>query len=120
MKPKRKRDDKRRKRVRARTTTRGMATIVKGISHPRLDILSFPATALQNHRPKGLESPCPRLKNIILKTSSEKRSQLCGHHLWLYLDISLIMEPLQNAGVIAIEGLEHRSRDELGMQRVVV
>jgi len=46
MKPKRERSDKRRKRVRARTIIRGIATIIKGISHPRLDILSFPIVAL--------------------------------------------------------------------------
>ena len=45
MKPKRKRNDKRRKRVRARTIMRGIATMIKGISHPRLDILSFPTVA---------------------------------------------------------------------------
>ena len=46
MKLKRKRDDKRRKRVRARTIIRGIATIIRGINHPRLDILSFPTVAL--------------------------------------------------------------------------
>jgi len=46
MKLKRKRDDKRRKRVRARTIIRGIATIIKGISHPRPDILGFPIVAL--------------------------------------------------------------------------
>jgi len=46
MKLRRKRNDKRRKRVKARTIIRGIATIIKGISHPRLDILSFPTVAL--------------------------------------------------------------------------
>jgi hypothetical protein len=74
MKLRRKRDDKRRKRVRARTIIRGTATIIKGISHPRLDIPSFPTVALQNHRLKGLEPPCPSFKNIILEIPFEKRS----------------------------------------------
>jgi len=46
MKLKRKRDDKRRKRVRARTIIRGIATIIRGTSHPRPDIPSFPTVAL--------------------------------------------------------------------------
>ena len=46
MKLRRKKNDKRRKRVRARTIIRGIATMIKGISHPRLDIPSFPIVAL--------------------------------------------------------------------------